>query len=243
MSAPIPGARGHHARRRPSCRPRTPTTGKLQRAAKKCFDLHEADGTLPTNNRFIFYELEHEPTWSARSSGRSRRAARWPAGPSGSGRRDPRPARDRPRHGGIPWWWIEDETRSVNHVRYAKTVADYIDESVDRASLDRWDGKPPPLVLCESRSLAGVLMATADDYNCPISSTNGQVRGFLVTDVAPMLRPGQKVLYFGDLDLSAGHIEAHTHKVLRKHAPLWHASEVQLDAGFARPLAGATRPT
>jgi hypothetical protein len=139
-----------------------------------------------------------------------------------------------PDSGGIPWWWIEDETRSVTHVRTARTIAEYIDATVDRATLDRWDGKPPPLVLCESRSLAGVLRATADDYTCWISSTNGQVRGFLVTDVAPILQPGQKVLYFGDLDLSAGHIEDHTHRVLAKHAPIWSTSEYLQDKRIRR---------
>jgi len=229
VSAPIP------RRKRPPRK--TPTglsaedtiKGKLQRAAKKCLDQHEADDMLPTNDRFVMYELEHEGVVSKeqRPVQEGCRMARRPSQDLGEAILHLRDIG--PDNGGIPWWWIEDETRSVTHVRTARTIAEYIDASVDRASLDRWDGKPPPLALCESRSLAGVLKATADDYTCWISSTNGQVRGFLVTDVAPILQPGQKVLYFGDLDLSAGHIEAHTHAVLRKHAPLWAASEMQLD--------------
>ena len=57
------------------------------------------------------------------------------------------------------------------------------------ASLDRWGGKPAPLILCESRSLAGVLHNLAATYACPIASTNGQTRGFLINEVAPSLLP------------------------------------------------------
>jgi hypothetical protein len=35
---------------------------------------------------------------------------------------------------------------------------------VDTVRLDCWEGAPPPLVLTESRSLAGVLRAMLADY-------------------------------------------------------------------------------
>jgi hypothetical protein len=85
---------------------------------------------------------------------------------------------------------------------------------VDRARIDRWQSKPAPLIICESRSLAGVLRATSDDYCCHITSTNGQTRGSLITQVVPMMEVGQRILYFGDKDLSAGHIEENTRSVL-----------------------------
>jgi len=40
---------------------------------------------------------------------------------------------------------------------YAKTVYNYVEDSLDAARVDLWDSKAPPLILCESRSLAGVL--------------------------------------------------------------------------------------
>ena len=73
---------------------------------------------------------------------------------------------------------------------------------------------PAPLIICESRSLAGVLRATAELYACHIASTNGQTKGFLITDVVPMMEVGQRILYFGNLDLSGGHIEMHSRSVL-----------------------------
>jgi hypothetical protein len=41
-------------------------------------------------------------------------------------------------------------------------------------SLDRWAG---PVIICESRSLAGTLFSLAATYACPIMSTNGQTNG------------------------------------------------------------------
>src|SRR6266571_4224559 len=43
--------------------------------------------------------------------------------------------------------------------RYAASVLDWHREDADREleRVDRWDGRPAPLILCESRSLAGVL--------------------------------------------------------------------------------------
>lgn len=89
------------------------------------------------------------------------------------------------------------------------------------ARIDLWGGAPP-LILCESRSLAGVLRGIAGDYLCPIAATNGQVGGFLHTEVAPLIAgtESRRVLYLGDLDLSGGHIEANTRKVLAAYAPL-----------------------
>ena len=45
-------------------------------------------------------------------------------------------------------------------------------------------------ILCESRSLAGVLRPIAYRYTVPVAATNGQVGGFLHTEVGPLLRGG-----------------------------------------------------
>jgi hypothetical protein len=98
----------------------------------------------------------------------------------------------------VPWDWIIDETRELTQWRTASSVAEYVADAARHASIDRWDGLPAPLIICESRSLAGALRDTASSYACPIASTNGQVRGFLVTKVAPSLRHRQRVLYLGE---------------------------------------------
>ena len=67
--------------------------------------------------------------------------------------------------GEIPWEWLTDETREMHGIRTAATIAEYLDESVGRASLDRWAGKPAPMIICESRSLAGALRATAGNLS------------------------------------------------------------------------------
>ncbi len=66
--------------------------------------------------------------------------------------------------------------------------------------------------LCSWRAAATVL----SDLLAPIAATNGQVGGFLRTDATPALRPEQRVLYLGDLDLSGNQIEASTRRVLER---------------------------
>lgn len=73
------------------------------------------------------------------------------------------------------------------------------------------------MILCESRSLAGVLRAIGDEYRCLVAATNGQVGGFLRTEIAPVLRNDRVVLYLGDLDHQGAQIEANTRRVL-EHA-------------------------
>lgn len=195
----------------------TTKAGRLQRA---CLDLlreHEADGALPTSIRFLFYELTDRgliPKVYRDENGRA--MARTPG-------QDISDAVKRLREVGlIPWSWIVDETRTVNSWRYAATVYQYVEDTLPLARIDLWDGKPPPLILCESRSLAGVLRGIAADYLCPIAATNGQVGGFLHTEVAPLVAGSEsrRVLYLGDLDLSGGHIEGNIRNVLEGYAAL-----------------------
>jgi hypothetical protein len=120
----------------------------------------------------------------------------------------------------VPWSWIVDETRALDAWESAATVADYIAGQVRWARVDCWAGSPAPLILTESRSLAGVLRGLAAEYLVPIAATNGQVGGFLHTDIGPTLEPGQRVLYLGDLDHQGDQIEANTRAVLERYAPL-----------------------
>jgi len=183
--------------------------GKLQRVILKMLRAreHQPDG-LPTNTRFIYYELvqtgivpkpRKEGTSGRRSDQNTCEAVFW--------------LRDK---GLIPWDWIVDETRAVIAYRHAPSVLDYLKDTVPLARINPWGDALPPVILCESRSLAGVLRNVASEYLVQIAPTNGQCGGFLRTDVAPLLSPGQRVGYLGDQDLCGGQIGANTRKVLEE---------------------------
>jgi hypothetical protein len=184
--------------------------GGLQRALLEQIGVHERQGTLPTSHRFLFYELVQLGVVSKTATNR---------------RRADQATIDALTHlreiGLVPWDAIVDETRELSAFRMAATVADYVLDAVDYASIDRWAGEPAPLILCESRSLAGTLYDTAARYAAPIASTNGHARGFLITQVAPMMQAGQRVLYLGDWDHCGHQIETATQRTLIEHATWW----------------------
>ncbi len=191
--------------------------GRLQRACLALLREHEDDGALPTSIRFLFYELLDRgviPKVYRKPDGTERK--RTPG-------QDISDAVNVLRELGlVPWNWIVDETRTLHNWRYSGSVYDYVTDTLPRARIDLWDGLPPPLILCESRSLAGALREIAADYLCPIAATNGQAGGFLHTEIAPLVAEtgARQVLYLGDLDLSGGHIEANTRKVLSEYGLL-----------------------
>jgi hypothetical protein len=196
----------------------TTQKGRLQRACLALLREHEADGALPTSIRFLFYELLDR--------GVVPKAYRKPDGTEARRKPDQNISdavnvlRD---VGLVPWSWIVDETRSLDTWRYAGSVYQYVEGVLPIARIDLWDGELPPLILCESRSLAGVLRNVAADYLCPIAATNGQCGGFLHTEIAPLVVEAhgeRRVLYLGDLDLSGGHIEENTRKVLSGYGSL-----------------------
>jgi hypothetical protein len=118
----------------------------------------------------------------------------------------------------VPWDWIVDETRALHDYTGWMTIRMGALAAIDNTRLDPWGDEPAPMILTESRSLAGVLRDLAREYRCQIAATNGQVGGFLVTDIAPELTGNDgRVLYLGDLDLSGGHIEDNTRRVLAQH--------------------------
>jgi hypothetical protein len=185
--------------------------GRLQRALLDRLAVHEREGTLPTSGRFLFYELVQAGVIGKAATGK-RRADQ-----------DMTDALAALREAVvIPWDWITDETRKLTLWETAKSVADYVLAQVKYASLDPWASgdEPAPLILCESRSLSGALRDTAALYCCPIGSTNGQTRGFLVTKVARTLREGQRVLYLGDWDWCGRQIEQHSYRTLAAHNPV-----------------------
>ncbi|MDP9264779.1 MAG: hypothetical protein M3O91_01480 [Chloroflexota bacterium] len=187
--------------------------GRLQRIVLALLREHEGtDNGLPTNPRFVFYELEFRGVVRKSRKGESRRGTA----------DDPREQEVTDAtiwlrvHGVVPWSWIEDETRTLYAWGHARTVADYLRREVDYARVNPWPGEPP-LLLVESRSLGGVLRAVTERYVCPIAATNGQVGGFLYTEVAPILADNDRaVLYLGDWDHQGHQIEENTRRVLER---------------------------
>jgi hypothetical protein len=188
----------------------TSKAGRLQRACLTLLREHEADGALPTSGRFIYYELVGRGVVSKQQSRKNGRGAD----------QDVADALLRLRQCDVvPWSWIVDETRAVDAWESAPTVASYVQRALSHARLDCWAlDELAPLLLVESRSLAGVLRKLAADYLVPLAATNGQVGGFLHTDVAPLLTDGQRVLYLGDHDWQGHQIEANTRRVLEQYA-------------------------
>jgi hypothetical protein len=107
------------------------------------------------------------------------------------------------------------KTRSLEDYSGCSTIKEGVLEMLDSIRLDPWDGEVP-LILCESRSLAGCLRPVTAQYRLRCAPTNGQCAGFLHTDIAPILKPWQRVLYLGDYDLAGNDIEANTRWVLEQ---------------------------
>jgi hypothetical protein len=120
----------------------------------------------------------------------------------------------------VPWNSIVDETRSLSDFTGDKSVKEGLEAMLEIVELDPWQGDVP-LILCESRSLAGVLRSPCSEYRGMIAATNGQVGGFLHTVIGPKLKELAKICYprigyLGDLDLAGGDIEKNTKRVLEQ---------------------------
>jgi hypothetical protein len=181
---------------------------KLRAALFALWTEHGSSGMLPTSGRFLFYELVANGTIFKKRTGKRRRdqyvseALMWLR-----------------ENNHIPWYDIVDETRSLENYEGYPTIRDGAVDVLERLRLDPWKGLAP-MILTESRSLAGALRPLAQEYGVLIAATNGQCGGFLHTDIAPNLvtdsgkrRP---VLYLGDLDKSGGDIEGNTRRVLEE---------------------------
>jgi hypothetical protein len=187
---------------------RSSKIGKLRKIVYDLLKEHEAAGEdgLPTSARFLFYELVVKQVLAKHGTQQGARRADQDLHDALTDLRE---------HGLVPWDWIVDETRSLeDHTGWSSIKAAAL-SSARHARLDPWQERYP-LVLCESRSLAGVLRKLAERYCVRIAATNGQVGGFLHTDIAPLLKPGDRVLYIGDWDWQGHQIEANTRRVLER---------------------------
>jgi hypothetical protein len=179
---------------------------RLRAALRELLAEHKRSRALPTSARFLFYELVQRGVLSKEAKGKRR--------PD----QDLHVALTQLRESGqVPWEWIVDETRALADYRGTATVRQWMLEALPAARLDPWAGETP-LILTDSRSLAGVLRALISDYALLIAATNGQVGGFLHTQIMPVLQRGQRVLYLGDFDLSGGQIETNSRRVLEREA-------------------------
>ena len=149
--------------------------GALRAALLELLREHERDdGGLPTSSRFLFYELVQRGILSKEQKGQARRPDQ-----------DLHVALTQLRESGeVPWDWIVDETRSLDNFTGSPTVCQGMLDVLPAVRLDPWAGDAP-LILTESRSLAGVLRALVWEYGGWIAATNGQCGGFLHTKIAP----------------------------------------------------------
>ncbi len=173
--------------------------GRLRTALMYLVDEHRRDGALPTSVRFLFYELVARSIISKQGERPDKIVSE--------------ALTDLRERGLVRWRDIVDETRSVENFSGSATVAEDLLGYLDVAEIDPWRGKVP-FLLTESRSLGGVLRGLVRDYRARIAATNGQVGGFLHTEVAPRLKVGDQIGYLGDLDLAGDDIEANTRRVL-----------------------------
>jgi len=192
--------------------------GRLQRACLDLLHEHDRKGALPTNGRFLFYELEQRGVIPKKYDGiNPDTGKKWARTPL----QDVSVATMRLRERGlVPWWWIEDESRTLSTWRYADTVLDYLIDTVPEVRIDLWVGELPPLSIFESRASAGVFRSHAYMYLAPITATGGQCGGFIVNEIVPLLKDNKRrVLYVGDHELRgpADQIEANTKRYIEKH--------------------------
>jgi hypothetical protein len=173
--------------------------GDMREKVLEVLREHERDSALPTSIRFIYYELVM-------------RGAVRKDDPNGT-RYVSAAATDLRETGEVPWDWIVDETRSLEAYIGSKSVHEGTVDALRNVVLDPWRGSPP-MVITESRSLAGVLRRTVSEYRAQVASVNGGCAGFLHTDLIPALSDDGRVLYLGDLDLAGGDIEANVRDVI-----------------------------
>jgi hypothetical protein len=192
--------------------------GRLQRACLELLREPHRKGDIPTNGRFLFYELEQRGVIPKKYDGinpnTGNKFARTPL-------QDVSVATMRLRESGlVPWSWIQDESRTLTVWRYADTVIDYSIDTVPEARIDLWAGELPPLIIFESRAAEGVFNDHAYEYLTPTTATGGQCGGHIVNEIVPLLKGNKRcVLYVGDYELRgpADQIEANTRRYIEEH--------------------------
>jgi hypothetical protein len=124
--------------------------------------------------------------------------------------------------GEVAWSAIVDETRSLDDYTAYGSIQEGLLTELETVRLDPWV-RDYPLILTESRSLAGVLRTLVWEYRARVCATNGQCGGFLYNRLGPALKEQYedyqctpRIAYLGDADFAGAHIENNTRKVLEK---------------------------
>lgn len=200
--------------------PEGTTAGRLQRACLALIKEHERDGAIPTNGRFLFYELEQ--------AGVVPKAYVYETGPHKGTKKPRQPAQavsealtHLRENGEVPWEWIIDELRHLDEWEFAESVYEYDTDAARYARIDLWDGVPAPTLICESGAVAGVLRNLAAEYLVPLTATKGMCKAHIVTKIAPLLSDGERAVgYIGDHEIRGPgeQIEAHTRRAIEEHA-------------------------
>jgi hypothetical protein len=115
----------------------------------------------------------------------------------------------------VPWSWIVDETRFVSDYSGWIDLTEGARSAIDGLRLDPWNGFAP-LILTESRSLAGTLRNLAYECRVLLAATNGACTGFFHTKLEPYCENIVSVLYLGDHDIAGDDIEAHSRRTIEQ---------------------------
>ena len=155
---------------------------------------HKKSGMLPTSSRFLFYELvalkKIDKKATAHPGNEVSKALMWLRTHDGNGNAVPLW-----EDGIVPWADIADETRTLNDYSRWATFTEGVEALLNHPILDLWRGRVP-MIITESRSLAGVIDTLAYQYRCMVASTNGQCGGFLRTDIIPALQGQYEALLY-----------------------------------------------
>ncbi len=179
--------------------------GQLKQDLLDLWREHKGTSTLPTNTRFLYYELVALGKVSKeKKPGQKKEPYQYVCEALTFLRQNKY----------IPWEDIRDESRDITQPVAYDSIAEGVRVSVEYSRLKLWKGELPPMIITESRSLRSVLENLCDQYQTPLVSTNGSCGGFLHTDIGPALTNGQRILYFGDWDFQGGMIQANTKTVL-----------------------------
>jgi hypothetical protein len=171
----------------------------MQDVALEYLREKQSKGEIPTSIRFVFYELEQRGQISKvkRVIQPGKKSARTHG-------QDLTDAVTKLREIGlVPWTWIVDESRRVDDWSTPHaTVMAAVASMAEHVRIDPWVGTSRPVMIAESRGVAGVIgRRFAYEYAFDVVPLGGNCRGFLETEVADRLRdPKTHVLYIGDAD-------------------------------------------
>lgn len=202
--------------------PETTDLGKRQRGVLSLLDIRYGTDLLPTSQRFLYYEAEHEG-WLFKK----RTCSHCGAAVKKTDDQYLSEAVESLRPDIALYDWFVDETRTWTTYDRHATVEDALRERLRSRWLDPWVWVPRPLLLFESRSLEGVMRPTLAARGVAHTAFNGQSgKAHLANNVAPWLdaHPESDVLYAGDLDDPGKTIEREAERFIRARAPLWRGS-------------------